>query len=220
MIKAVIFDMDGVLIDSEGVYLDAMLRFAQRKNSKVEKADIIGIVGKTSQDEWEIIENVIDNGQSWQQLRADYRNWTDVSQSIDYTAIFRREARDVLAELKVRGYRLALASSTHRQLVLHVLFQNHILNNFEQIVTGDMFRRSKPDPEIYHFTAGRLGVKESECFVLEDSTVGITAAHSAGMKVAALVDDRFGFDRSLADYEVEAVEGILKYLPKIDSRQK
>lgn len=212
MIKAVIFDMDGVLIDSEGVYLDAMLQFAQMKNRKVTKADIIGVVGRTSQDSWEIMERAIGNGQSWKQLRADYRNWIDVSESIDYTSIFRREAGDVLAELKARGYRLALASSTHRQLVLHVLFQNQVLEYFEQVITGDMFCRSKPDPEIYHFTAGRLGVKESECFVLEDSTVGIAAAHAAGMRVAALVDDRFGFDRSLADDEVKSIAGILDCL--------
>ncbi len=59
-----------------------------------------------------------------------------------------------------------------------------------------------------------MGVKEEECFVLEDSTVGIQAAHDAGMTVAALIDDRFGFDRSLADYEVESVNKILDYLPE------
>ena len=48
--------------------------------------------------------------------------------------------------------------------------------------------------------------------MIEDSTVGITAAHRAGMTVAALIDDRFGFDRSLADYEIETIEGVLEYL--------
>ena len=57
-----------------------------------------------------------------------------------------------------------------------------------------------------------LGVEENDCFVVEDSTVGIRAAHDAGMKVAALIDNRFGFDRSLADYQVEKIEDILRYL--------
>ena len=213
MINTVIFDMDGVLIDSEGVYLKAMLEFAQYKNPAVEEADIVKIVGRTSQDSWEIMERAIANGQDWRQLRQDYRGWIDVSEGLDYTTIFRSEAKRVLEELKQRGYRLAVASSTHRQLVLHVLFQNHILDYFELVVTGDQFRKSKPDPEIYHYTASHLGVKEEECFVLEDSTVGIRAAHDAGIVVAALIDDRFGFDRSLADYEVEGIEGILAYLP-------
>lgn len=107
---------------------------------------------------------------------------------------------------------MAVASSTHRQLVLHVLFQNGILDYFETVVTGDQFVRSKPDPEIYHHTAKILKTAETDCFVLEDSTVGIRAAHDAGMKVAAVIDNRFGFDQSLADYQVEKIEDILQYL--------
>lgn len=214
MIKAVIFDMDGVLIDSEGVYLDAMVRFAKIRNPGIEQKDICGVVGRTSRDSWEIMEKAIDNGKSWNELRQEYYQWIDVSDSVDYTRIFRPEGKEVLEELKKRGYRMALASSTHRQLVLHVLFQNQILKYFEVIVTGDKFTKSKPDPEIYHYTAKELGVREEECFVLEDSTVGITAAHQAGMKVAALIDDRFGFDRKLADYEVKGIQDILQYLPE------
>lgn len=212
MIQAVIFDMDGVLIDSEMIYLEDMLAFAQTLNPQVEKKDIVGTVGRTAQDTWEIVESAVQNGMNWKELRQHYRGWSNIQDQVDYRKIFRPEAMAAIRELKHRGYRLAVASSTHRQLVLHVLFQNRILEYFDTVVTGDMFVRSKPDPEIYHYTAKALGVKENQCFVLEDSTVGITAAHRAGMKVAALIDDRFGFDRSLADYEVESVSGILGLL--------
>ncbi len=212
MTEAVIFDMDGVLIDSEPVYLDSMLRFARKKNPAVKEEDIHATVGRTAKDTWEIMERAIGNGQGWSELRKEYHQWTGVYESTDYRAIFRPEAKELLKELKRRGYRLAVASSTHRQLVLHVLFQNQILPYFETVVTGDMFTRSKPDPEIYHYTAGKLGVKEENCFVLEDSTVGIRAAHDAGMEVAALIDDRFGFDRGLADCQVEHIQDILQYL--------
>lgn len=212
MTEAVIFDMDGVLVDSEPVYLQAMLRFAQKKNPQVKEEDIHGTVGRTAKDTWSIMEKAIHNGQSWQELREEYHQWTGVYDSTDYRAIFRPEARNLIQKLKEKGYKLAVASSTHRQLVLHVLFQNQILSYFDVVVTGDMFTRSKPDPEIYHYTANALGVSEENCFVVEDSTPGITAAHRAGMKVAALIDDRFGFDRSLADYQVEKLEDIWEYL--------
>ena len=212
MPEAVIFDMDGVLVDSEPVYLQAMLRFAQKKNPQVKEEDIHGTVGRTAKDTWSIMEKAIHNGQSWQELRKEYHQWTGVYDSTDYRAIFRPEARNLIQKLKEKGYKLAVASSTHRQLVLHVLFQNQILSYFDVVVTGDMFTRSKPDPEIYHYTANALGVSEENCFVVEDSTPGITAAHRAGMKVAALIDDRFGFDRSLADYQVEKLEDIWEYL--------
>ncbi|MCI8951081.1 MAG: HAD family phosphatase [Lachnospiraceae bacterium] len=212
MIQAVIFDMDGVLIDSEGIYLEDLLQFAQRLNPQVKREEIVSTVGKTAKDTWEIMANAVKNGQSWQELRQTYRRLSHVTDNIDYTSIFRKEAKGLLFELKKRGYQLAVASSTHRQLVLHVLFQNGILDYFETVVTGDQFVRSKPDPEIYHHTAKILKTAETDCFVLEDSTVGIRAAHDAGMKVAAVIDNRFGFDQSLADYQVEKIEDILQYL--------
>ena len=76
-------------------------------------------------------------------------------------------------------------------------------------------KQSKPDPEIYHYTAGRLGLPENQCLVIEDSTLGITAAYRAGMTVAALIDDRFGFDRSLADYEIQNLKEIPALLEKL-----
>ncbi len=78
MIEAVIFDMDGVLIDSEPVYLDSMLRFARQKNPGVKETDIHGIVGRTAKDTWEIMEKAIGNGESWQELRQEYHGWTGV----------------------------------------------------------------------------------------------------------------------------------------------
>lgn len=211
MIKAVIFDMDGVIIDSEIGYLERLYQFVAEKNPKVQIRQLYGTVGKTAKDTWSIIETVTDNGQTWEELRAEYKSRNTYA-DIDYTKIFRSEIIGIFNRLKDHGYKLALASSSSLPLVERILTTNKIIDYFDVIVSGNMFKRSKPDPEIYHYAASKLGVEEEECFVLEDSTVGITAAHRAGMTVAALIDDRFGFDRSLADMEVETLDGILKYL--------
>ena len=83
---------------------------------------------------------------------------------------------------------------------------------FDLIVRGKQFKQSKPNPEIYHYTADTLGIREDECFVVEDSTVGIEAAYRAGMSIAGLKDDRFGFDQSKADYHIDSISDILRYL--------
>ena len=83
---------------------------------------------------------------------------------------------------------------------------------FDLIVSGKQFKQSKPNPEIYHYTADTLGIREDECFVVEDSTVGIEAAYRAGMSIAGLKDDRFGFDQGKADYHIDSISDILKYL--------
>lgn len=208
MLKAVIFDMDGVLIDSEIEYLKRNLEFAQKKNPSVVLEDLFGMVGTTRGDCWGCFAKAINNGQSWQELREEYYASRNVFEEIDYQAIFRKEVPGILQALKDMGLHIALASSSGLPLITRVLELNQVRPFFEVVVTGAQFERSKPDPEIYHYTAGQLGLKESECLVIEDSTVGVTAASRAGMKIAALIDPRFHFDQSAADYRMESLNEI------------
>ncbi len=208
MIKSVIFDMDGVLIDSEICYLQYDLAFARSKNPNVTIDQLYGMVGASKEPAWRIMAQAIDNGQTWQELRSEYRASIDVFSQVDYRAIFRPEAVPVLETLKSHNYSIALASSTQMDIIRRVLSENQITHYFQVIVTGDQFKQSKPNPEIYHYTAARLGTPESQCLVIEDSTLGITAASRAGMTIAALIDNRFGFDRSLAHYEIASLTEI------------
>lgn len=209
MIQAVIFDMDGVLIDSEGVYLNYQLAFARTKNPAVTMEQLYPMVGATKKDSWEVVERAVNNGQTWEELRSEFRK-KDIYEEIDYRKLYRKEATEVLNTLKSEGYKLALASSTHLELVERVLVENGIRDLFETVVSGNQFKKSKPDPEIYLHTASCLNVKPEECLAVEDSTIGITAAHRAGMKIAAVIDERYGFDQSLADYRLPRVKDVLE----------
>lgn len=205
MIKAVIFDMDGVIIDSEGKYLEYIYEFAREKRQDLRIEELYGTVGATKRDCWEIVERAVGNGQSWEQLRQEYHErgiWKRAFEEVDYETIFRPEVLDVMDELQHMGLKLAVASSTGLEQVRYILSMNHVWERLELAVSGEMFKRSKPDPEIYLHTAEELGVEPSQCLAIEDSTVGIAAGKAAGMKVAALIDNRFGFDRSLADREL------------------
>lgn len=218
MIKAVIFDMDGVIIDSEGAYLEYIYAFAREKKQDIRIEELYGTVGATKKDCWEIVERAVGNGRSWEQLRQEYHErgiWKRAFEEVDYKAIFRPEVLDVMDELQHMGMKLAVASSTGLEQVRYILSMNHVWERLELAVSGEMFKRSKPDPEIYLYTAERLGVDPSQCLAVEDSTVGITAGKAAGMKVAALIDNRFGFDRSLADREISSlreIPGLVRHL--------
>lgn len=209
---AAIFDMDGVIVDSEIVYMDYLLEFAQKKNPNVVMEQINPMVGLSRKDSWTIMEQAIQNGQTWEELLAEFRV-LDIYRHVDYRKIFRPEALTVVKELKNRGYRVALASSTGPKLIARILEETGMRPWFDLVVSGGQFKRSKPDPEIYHYTAKTLGVPEAKCFVIEDSEVGIEAGKAAGMTVAALLDDRFGFDQSKADHQMTSLLEILEYLP-------
>jgi HAD superfamily hydrolase (TIGR01509 family) len=205
-IRAVLFDMDGVMVDSEFVYMKYLLEFAKEKNPAVKMEDINPMVGRSRQDSW-----TVNNGENWETL---IREWADrdIYSQIDYRKIFRPEMKTTVQELKRRGYIVALVSSTGPKLISRIVEEVGMRPEFDLIVSGKQFKQSKPNPEIYHYTADTLGIREDECFVVEDSTVGIEAAYRAGMSIAGLKDDRFGFDQSKADYHIDSISDILKYL--------
>lgn len=209
--KAVIFDMDGVIVDSEFVYMGYLLDFARTKNPAVTMEELNPMVGLSRKDSWMVMKNAVGNEETWEELRDQF-SVLDIYSQVDYKKIFRPEAYTVAVELKKRGYKVALASSTGPKLIARIMEETGMRPVFDLIVSGKQFKQSKPNPEIYHYTASALGLCEEECFVIEDSTVGIQAAKGAGMTVAALKDDRFGFDQSLADFHIESLLDVLERL--------
>lgn len=213
MIKAVIFDMDGVLIDSEIVYLNHMFQRLKKWYPAVEKDGLYRVVGASSKKTMEIIreETGEENAEAFREMYS--RLWDGCQP--DYPAIMRKAVPGLLKEIKDRGYLLALASSTSRNGIEAVLTSCGLKNYFDYVVSGEEFRESKPNPEIYLHTAGVLQCTPSQCLVVEDSTYGIMAGHGAGMTVAALIDDRFHFDRTLADYSMYELSEVLTILDQL-----
>ncbi len=220
MIKAVIFDMDGVIIDSEGEYLKYLYEFAREKNPDVRLEELYGTVGTTKRDCWVVVEAAVKTGQTWEELHDEYLGrWAEIFSSVDYLSIFRPEVLEVMDQLKDMGLRLAVASSTNIEQVEKILTENKVAERLELMVSGSDFKRSKPDPAVYLHTAERLGLDPAECLVIEDSTVGITAGHNAGMTVAALIDERFCFDRSLADFELADLRAVVPLAKRLLDRE-
>lgn len=212
-IRAVIFDMDGVIVDSEFVYMKYLLDFAKTKNPEVTMEQLNPMVGLSRRDSWTVMVKAVNNGETWEELKDEFAA-LDIYSQVNYKKIFRPEAYTTAMELKSRGYLVALASSTGPKLIARIMEETGMRPVFDLIVSGKQFKQSKPNPEIYHYTASVLGVSEKECFVIEDSTVGIQAGKHADMTVAALRDERFGFDQSLADYHIGRISDVLNILPE------
>jgi HAD superfamily hydrolase (TIGR01509 family) len=97
-------------------------------------------------------------------------------------------AFDVLAYLREQGYKVAMATSTPYATVMEHLADTGMTDCFDVIVTGDMVKRGKPDPEIYLMAAERLGVDPAACVGVEDSPNGVRSIHAAGMRAIMIPD--------------------------------
>ena len=116
---------------------------------------------------------------------------------------------ETLAGLKERGVRVALASSSPLNNIEEVLGTCGIREYFEFLVSGEQFKRSKPDPDIYLHAIDRLGLPADRCCCVEDSLYGITAGKRAGLTVIAKREERFGFSQDAADKIIDQLPELL-----------
>ena len=176
--------------------------------------------GRVKEDVWTRIASVIGQNKGWEETRADYeKNWKPNHPfEIPYKEIFREDTITILKWARENGMKTAVASSTAYEKVKEILTEVNVVPYLDLIISGEFFERSKPDPAIYLKTAELLEVSPEDCVAIEDSTVGITAANRAGMKVIALKDDRFGFDRSLADDVIDSLSDFIEHYQQLISK--
>ncbi|MGX7394820.1 HAD family hydrolase [Carnobacterium mobile] len=211
MIKAVIFDMDGVIVDTEPVYYERLHEFFKYNNIHTETEELNKIVGSSSVDTWDAIQRIWGKELDKNQYEAAYDEFYK-DMPIDFRKIVDQDITFVLDWLTKENYKIALASSSSHSNILEVLEQCNIKHYFHSILSGEMFKQSKPHPEIYLKTAETLEVKPEECLVIEDSTYGIRAGKAAGMYVLAKEDNRFNFNQDLADGKIKRLNEIITEL--------
>lgn len=209
--QAVIFDMDGVIVDSERFYYDQLDEMYSAEGIFVPREELCRAVGASYKDfksnlvRWFAMGGV---DLSPEEAEARYDAWAAVHPA-DYAALLNPGVRETVAELKGLGVRVALASSSPMDNIMHVLEVCGLSDAFEHVASGEQFLESKPNPEIYLHTLGLLGLPATSCCCVEDSVPGIAAGKAAGLTVIAKREDRFGFSQELADAVVDSIADIL-----------
>lgn len=184
---AVLFDMDGVIFDSERAQMAIWLDLAEREGLPNMEAVYRRCIGVTMEATGKILREAYGADFPWQ----DFRRRTTDGYRRRYAGgklPVKDGARELLRALKDRGVPLALASSTQGALVRQWLSEAGLLEYFDVLVTGDMVSRSKPDPEIFLTACALLHVKPKDAYVIEDSYNGIRAAHAGGMHALMVPD--------------------------------
>ncbi len=181
---AVIFDMDGVLVDSYDAHYESWRRLAAEQGAEYPRERFARSFGRTSREilaeDWPVA------------LTAGQIAAADQRKEEFYRRIIRAEypgmdgADGLVAACHDAGFALAVGSSGPRANIEVVLEQMAAGGRFDAVVSGEDVHRGKPDPEIFQIAAARLGVPASRCAVIEDAPLGIAAARRASMTPIAV----------------------------------
>lgn len=208
MKKHIIFDMDGVIIDSEPEYQKRIKIFMKRNGFTITDELSFQICGSNRKDTYELFqENVPDFVMSYEAYNKG-RDQVNAEYPLNLRAIVNEDIYPLMKKLKASGFHIGMASSAPKEKILQNLGVLELTDYFDIIVSGQEFVHSKPDPEIYIYTMKKMGVEPKDCYVVEDSTFGLQAAESAGAVVICKRDDRFGYDQSGADYYIDRLAEI------------
>jgi len=186
MFCAAIFDVDGLLIDSERAIMRLWLRATADLDHPMTEADYLPTIGRAAKESAAIL--IARLGQSV--FERKYVEVQTAIRTLDPAKLFppKPGARDILEHLRARGVPCVVASSTVSSEVRRRLQGVHLLEFFGAVIGGDQVTLGKPDPALYRLAAAALGAPPAQCLAFEDSDHGITAATAAGVSVVLVPD--------------------------------
>ena len=182
MLKAIIFDVDGVLVDSMRYQADAWVKTFKEVGISITREDIYELEGSNNQ---RLIKSIFEKAgkepEPWhlEQLPEKKRENLEFDRIKPFDGML-----DCLKELK-RHFKLAMVSGSHADTVTKVV-DKYFPNCFDVIITGSDLERGKPDPDPYLKAIEKLDILKNECMVIENAPMGITAARRAGIYCVAV----------------------------------
>lgn len=208
--KALLFDMDGTLMDSMWLWGDIDIEYLGRFGLEVPENLQVEIEGKGYTETAVYFKETFQLPMSIEEIKAD---WSRMAfEKYANQVPLKKGAYEFLKEQKASGMKLGIATSNHIDLVMAALKNNQAEDLFDCIRTACDVAKGKPAPDVYLSAAEALGVKPEECLVFEDVPMGVLAGLNAGMQVCA-IEDKFAEKRrnevrSLAHYYIRDYDEI------------
>lgn len=205
----IIFDMDGVLLDSEPMHQEIIYETFQLEGIPFDKAYIQTLTGMSAFPMWKKVKHDAQRSESVEELIKFHRDYF-FKRLPEVKVPLVPHVKDVLEKFKNEGKHLSLASSSGHKLIDIFTQQTNIAHYFEVIMSGDDVKYSKPNPEIFLKVAQWYGLPATQFTVIEDSTNGVKAAKSAGMQCVGFQNPLSGGqDLSQADLLIHSMQELL-----------
>lgn len=198
--KAVIFDMDGVLVDSQPYHfkadIDTMAEYGVIKDQKFYES----FAGTLTADRMRTLKEMFGLDVPVEEMTIKRENMIlDIMGKEDIKPV--SGIPEFLRSIKEKGLTTAVASSSDYKLINLILDRLKIAQYFDSVTSGSDVKRGKPSPDVFLLAAERIGIGPSECLVVEDSENGVKAAKAAGMKALGYINPTSGKqDLSLSDF--------------------
>jgi len=188
VIEAVVFDLDGVLVDSEHVWDEVREKLARERGGRWHDRAQIDMMGMSSVEWSHYMHDVIGLAESPDEINAEVVRRMQARYEQELPLV---EGAVAAVRRLAGSFRLALASSSNRPIIDTVLEQAGLADAFEVTVSSEEVARGKPAPDVFLEAARRLGLPPERCAAIEDSANGIRSAHAAGMRVVAIPNRRY-----------------------------
>lgn len=185
-IKAIIFDMDGVIFDTEMIYLKVWSEVFEKYRYKMTKEIYASVLGTGRENVKKVFVNHFGSDLPIDDMYIEKDD--NLAKEIEKGVPLKSGVYEILEYLKENDFKIALATSATSKRAFKQLKQANIENFFNAIVCRDEVRETKPNPDIFLKAADKLMVKSEQCIVIEDSSAGIEAAFNAGMLPIHVVD--------------------------------
>lgn len=209
-VKAVIFDLDGTLVDSMWMWKDIDVEFLDRYHLSVPKGLQQYIEGMSFSETAQYFKERFQLPDSVEEIK---QTWNDMAKEKYLNQVpLKKGALEFLKYIQAKGMKAGIATSNSIELVKLIVQKHNLEEYFQSIRTSCEVAKGKPSPDIYLLVAKDLGAVPEECFVFEDIPYGIMAGKNAGMKVCAVYDAYSEMVKEkkleLADYYIESFHEI------------
>ncbi len=205
--KAVIFDMNGVIINDERTHQESWKVYCKKHGFNISEEDFkYKVFGRTEKDTFEFLYN---RSIAPEELETFSNERVDTAIEIFKPQIKMTEGlQQLLDELAEHNIPMAVATSARKRYFSFIMDELSIRQYFKVVLTAENITKGKPDPEIYLKSADGLQINPQECVVFEDAVSGIKAAKAAGMKVVGISSTHSQEELSLADRVVNNFEDV------------